>query len=415
MSHKKLTIGLFGFGVVGEGIYRVLQDTQSLNASIKKICIKHIDKERNAPAALFTDNADELLNDEEINVIVELIDDADAAYSIVTKALRQHKSVVSANKKLIANHHQELISLRDEFGVSFLYEAAVCGSVPVIRNLEEYYDNDLLSSVSGIVNGSTNYILTKMKEEQLPYETALKQAQELGFAESDPTLDVEGIDAVNKLTIILKHAYGINEIPEDILYSGITQIHERDIQYAQEKGFNIKLIAQSIQVEAGKVAAFILPTFVDQENRLFSVRNEFNGVLIGSKLADEQFLYGKGAGRYPTSSAVLSDIAALRYDYKYEYKKTALGIRNELSNEVYLQVYVSFESWDTIEKEHFVAIEQVFKSTSRNYIIGTVKLDTLHNAEWFYDKNVSVIALGTGVITDGELVHNAASVLELAQ
>lgn len=411
----KLTIGLFGFGVVGEGIYRVLQDTQSLNAQIKKICIKHIDKERNAPAALFTNNPDELLDDDEINVIVELIDDADAAYTIVSKALSQKKSVVSANKKLIANHLESLLRLRDENGVSLLYEAAVCGSIPVIRNLEEYYDNDLLSSVSGIVNGSTNYILTKMKEEQLPYLTALKQAQELGFAESDPTLDVEGIDAVNKLTIVLKHAYGINEIPEDILYNGITHIHERDIQYATEKGYNIKLVAQSVQTEPGKVAAFVLPTFVSQDSRLFSVRNEFNGVLIGSKLADEQFLYGKGAGRYPTSSAVLSDIAALRYDYNYEYKKSALGIHNELTDEVYLQVYVSFESWDTIEKGDFAAIEQVYKSTARNYIIGTIKLATLHNAEWFYDKSVSVITIGTGVIHEPELVSVEASVLELAQ
>lgn len=410
MSNPKLTIGLFGFGVVGEGIYKVLQDTKSLNASVKKICIKHIDKERNAPAELFTTAASELLEDEEINVIVELIDDADAAYHIVSKALKGGKSVVSANKKLLANHLQELIALRDENKVSLLYEAAVCGSVPVIRNLEEYYDNDLLSSVSGIINGSTNYILTKMKEEQLSYDTALKQAQELGFAESDPTLDVEGIDAVNKLTIVLKHAYGISEIPEDILYNGITHIHERDIAFAGEKGYNIKLVAQSVQVDQGKVAAFVLPTFVAKDSQLYNVRNEFNGVLIGSKLADEQFLYGKGAGRYPTSSAVLSDIAALRYDYKYEYKKSELGISNVLTNEVFLKVYVSFESWDTIDKEDFAEIEQVYKSTTRNYVVGVVQLSVLHNAEWFYDKKVSVIAIGEEVLYQPELAEKVAIV-----
>ncbi|WP_233559629.1 homoserine dehydrogenase [Taibaiella sp. KBW10] len=413
MSNPKLTIGLFGFGVVGEGIYKVLQDTKSLNATVKKICIKHIDKVRNAPAELFTTEADELLADEEINVIVELIDDAEAAYHIVTKALKQKKSVVSANKKLLANHLEELVALRDEHGVSLLYEAAVCGSVPIIRNLEEYYDNDLLSSVSGIINGSTNYILTKMKEEQLSYELALQQAQELGFAESDPTLDVEGIDAVNKLTIILKHAYGINEIPEDILYNGITHINERDIQFANEKGYQIKLVAQSVQVDQGKVAAFVLPTFVAKDSQLYNVRNEFNGVLIGSKLADEQFLYGKGAGRYPTSSAVLSDIAALRYEYRYEYKKSELGIANVLTNEIFLKVYVSFESWDTIDKEEFAEIEQVFKSNTRNYIVGIINLDVLHNAEWFYDKSISVIAIGEEVLYNPELVWDqSASVLE---
>src|SRR3954470_22490119 len=174
---KKSIIGLFGFGVVGEGIYQVLNETPSLNASIKKVCIKHPEKPRNAPASLFTTSYDELLLDPEINVIVELIDDADEAYKIVTTALKQKKSVVSANKKLIAEHLTELIRLQEEQGVSFLYEAAVCGSIPIIRNLEEYYDNDLLQSISGIVNGSTNFILSRIREGKA-YKEALAQAQQ---------------------------------------------------------------------------------------------------------------------------------------------------------------------------------------------------------------------------------------------
>ncbi len=199
---KKLNIGLFGFGVVGEGIYQVLSQKPQLNANIKKIVIKHPDKKRNAPSELFSTEADEILNDEEIDVVVELIDDADAAFEIVKKAMNSGKSVVSANKKMIAENHLELIELQREKNVSFLYEAAVCGSVPILRNLEEYYDNDLLNYIQGIVNGSTNYILTKMRTENESYEIALKAAQENGFAESDPTLDVEGFDAANKLSII---------------------------------------------------------------------------------------------------------------------------------------------------------------------------------------------------------------------
>lgn len=390
-NHKQLVIGLFGFGVVGEGIYKVLEDTKSLNASLKKICIKNPEKSRNAPAALFTTDADELLNDPAINVIVELIDDADAAYSIVSKAIRGGKSVVTANKKMLANHLGELIALRDAHNVSLLYEAAVCGSIPVIRNLEEYYDNDLLSSVSGIVNGSTNYILTKMAAEGQDYQEALAQAQALGFAESDPTLDVEGIDAVNKLTIILKHAYGIDEVPDDIPYCGITQIKPSDIQYAKEKGYHIRLVAQTIQGDDGAVAAFVLPTFVGKESQLYNVNNEFNGVLIGSKLADEQFLYGKGAGRFPTSSAVLSDIAALRYDYTYEYKKSKSSVKLSLKNNAYLKVYVSFESWDAVDQSQFQGIEEVYRSNGKNYIVGVIDVNVLFNTEWFYDKQVSVI------------------------
>ncbi|HWJ26046.1 MAG TPA: homoserine dehydrogenase, partial [Flavisolibacter sp.] len=319
-THKQVTIGLFGFGVVGEGIYQVLQQTPSLNASIKKVCIKHPEKKRNADPSLFTTDYTELLNDPEINLIVELIDDADEAYKIVTGAFKNGKSVVSANKKLIAEHLPELLQLQAAHNVSFLYEAAVCGSIPIIRNLEEYYDNDLLQSISGIVNGSTNFILTKISE-GASYKEALQEAQQLGFAESNPSLDVEGIDPANKLTILLAHAYGIITRPEELLRIGITRLQVTDAAYAEEKNMKIKLVAQACKLANGKVAAFVLPQFVKNENLLFGVKNEYNGVVIESKLADKQFLYGKGAGRFPTSSAVISDISALSYDYKYEYKK----------------------------------------------------------------------------------------------
>lgn len=414
MENKKLVIGLFGFGVVGEGIYNVLQETRSLNAVIKRICIKNSDKQRNAPAELFTTDAATLLEDEEINVVVELIDDADAAFKIVSAAMRNKKSVVTANKKMLAHHLSELIRSRDRHGVSLLYEAAVCGSVPVIRNLEEYYDNDLLSSVSGVINGSTNYILSRMTNEGSAFETALEQAQSLGFAESDPTLDVEGIDAINKLTIILKHAYGIDEVPDDIPYCGISQLRKSDIRYAKEKGAQIKLVARSILNTDGTVSAFVLPTFVKPGHQLFHVHDEFNGVLIGSKLADEQFLYGKGAGRYPTSSAVLSDIAALRYGYKYEYKKSISPSHTaRLQNDIPLKVYVSFDDWEAIDRAEFLEIEEIYKSAQRSYLIGTIGLDTLFNTEWFYDKTVSVVLIALLQLDAGDAVSEYHDALEV--
>ncbi|MBI4945340.1 MAG: homoserine dehydrogenase [Bacteroidetes bacterium] len=391
--NKKLTIGLFGFGVVGEGIYKVLQQTPALDASIKKICIKHPDKKRNAPSELFTANANELLNDDSINVIVELIDDADAAFAIVSAAMKRKKAVVSANKKMIATHFEKLLQLQIENNVSFLYEAAVCGSVPVIRNLEEYYDNDLLNSFSGIVNGSTNFILTKMKEENLNYDTALLQAQQLGFAESNPALDVEGKDAVNKLTIVLKHAYGITANPESILHLGITHLNPFDTKYANEKGYNIKLVANAYQVTENKIAAYVLPTFIVQKNPLYNIRNEFNGVLIGSKLADEQFLYGKGAGRFPTASAVLSDIAALRYNYQYEYKKSSSGVKYQLTGKSVIKIYVSFSDRTLVQENDFIEVEESYLSANINHLIGTILLDDLRNVTWFNNNAVSVIAI----------------------
>jgi homoserine dehydrogenase len=400
-NDKKLTIGLFGFGVVGEGIYRVLKQTPTLHAEIKRICIKHPDKERNAPSGLFTTDAELLLNDEEINVVVELIDDAEAAWHIVSNSLMNGKAVVSANKKMIAAHLAELLQLQEDNQTSFLYEAAVCGSIPVIRNLEEYYDNDMLNSVTGIINGSTNYILTRMNEDGMPYAEALKLAQQLGFAESDPTLDVQGTDAANKLTIILNHAYGIVSAPNDIMCKGITQLHPADSVYAKEKGYSIKLVARAQRVNHTDVAAYVLPAFVGPMSQLFNVRFEFNGVIIGTRLADEQFIYGKGAGRYPTSSAVLSDIAALRYGYKYEYKKSRTGVDYRITNDHVLRVYVSCENMSEIDLPDFISIDETYISQNRKYITGSIRFDKLRKADWLHNPANSVI-----VFQDTEQVEN---------
>lgn len=402
-NHKQLTIGLFGFGVVGEGIYKVLQQTPSLNASIKKICIKHADKKRDADASLFTTSYEEILNDPEINLVVELIDDAAEAYKIVSTALKNKKAVVSANKKLIAEHLPELLQLQKENDVSFLYEAAVCGSIPIIRNLEEYYDNDLLQSICGIVNGSTNYILTKIIDDGLSYHDALQKAQQLGFAESNPSLDVEGIDAANKLTILLAHAYGIITTPNELLYQGITRLHTTDAKFAEEKGYQIKLTAQAFKLSNGKVAAFVLPQFVKPESQLFGVKNEYNGVVIESKLADKQFLYGKGAGRYPTSSAVISDISALSYDYRYEYKKLNRKEKYALSNNYYLKVYVSFNDWSEVNKWDFEQVLEFHSTEERQYLTGLIHVEKLKQASWFGDNSVSVVLLPNS-ITEKEAI-----------
>jgi homoserine dehydrogenase len=244
-AHKQLTIGLFGFGVVGEGLYKVMQQTPSLKATIKKVCIKNPDKKRNAPPELFTTEKDDLLDDPEINVIVEVINESEPAFNIVSKALKSGKDVVSASKKMVAEHLQELLLLQKQTGRSFLYEAAACASIPVIRNLEEYYDNDLLHSIKAIVNGSTNFILTKMFEDNLDFRDALLLAQQLGFAETDPSLDVEGFDAINKWTFLLTHAYGIVERPDSLVFNGIQDIQLSDATVATEKRLDIKLVAQA--------------------------------------------------------------------------------------------------------------------------------------------------------------------------
>jgi homoserine dehydrogenase len=413
-AHKRITIGLFGFGVVGEGLYKVLHQTASLNATIKKICIKDAGKKRNAPEELFTTDKNELLDDETINVIVEVINESDAAFEIVSKALTSGKAVVSSSKKMIAEHLPELLRLQQETGVSFLYESSACASIPVIRNLEEYYDNDLLHSLRAIVNGSTNYILTKMFEDKLDFKTALIQAQQLGFAESDPTLDVEGWDAVNKWVILLCHAYGIVTTTSEILFTGIQNVNENDANVGREKNYEIRLVAQAKKLLNGKVAAFVFPQFVKEDDHLSFVKNEYNGVVIESSFADKQFFYGKGAGSFPTASAVLSDISALRFDYRYEYKKLYHHTPNQLTNDFYIRVYVSFDDWSFIPREKFEWIEEWHAQEGRKYLIAVIHFDHLAKDDWWKKNNTSLILTPDPIIEDMDLRKLKKKSLELA-
>ncbi len=413
-THKQLTIGLFGFGVVGEGLYKVLQQTPSLKASIKKICIKNPGKKRDAPASLFTTDKDELLFDEEINVIVEVIDDANAAFTIISTALRNGKAVVSASKKMIAEHLPEILQLQRETGLPFLCESAACASIPVIRNLEEYYDNDLLHSIKAIVNGSTNFILTKMFEDKLDFTSALLLAKQLGFAESDSKLDVEGYDAVNKWTILLNHAYGIVEHPDHILFTGIQNIQLSDAVVAKEKNFDIKLIAQAKKLGNGKVAAFVLPQFIKLDEPLSFVKNEYNGVVIESGFADKQFFYGKGAGSFPTASAVLSDISALRYNYRYEYKKLYHHQPHQLTDDYYLKVYLSFDDWKYIPREKFEWIEEWHADAERKYLVGVLHVRNLTEATWWKENNTSLILTTEPIIDNLDIINLKKRSLELA-
>ncbi len=413
-THKQLTIGLFGFGVVGEGLYKVLQQTPSLKADIKKVCIKHPDKKRNAPGDLFTTDKDLLLNDPDINVIVEVIDEADAAFRIVSTALRNGKAVVSASKKMIAEHLPEILALQQETGLPFLCEAAACASIPVIRNLEEYYDNDLLHSIKAIVNGSTNFILTKMFEDKLGFSEALLLAQQLGFAESNPGLDIEGYDAVNKWSILLTHAYGIVQNPTGMLFTGIQHIQLSDALVAKEKNYEVKLVAQAKKLQNGKVAAFVLPQFVEQHDHLAFVKNEYNGVVIESSFADKQFFYGKGAGSFATASAVLSDIAALRYDYRYEYKKLYSHTPGALTPDFYLRCYISFDELSRIPREAFEWIEEWHTGQERSYFVGVIAFEKLAANSWWKEKGISLIVMPDAIIENIDIRNLKKRSLELA-
>lgn len=391
---KKLKIGLFGFGVVGQGLHDIIRG-QNLNLEVVKIAIKNPDKQRTLDAHLFTTSHDEILDNPEINTIVELIDDADAAFKIVKKALSNGKNVVSANKKMIATHLEELVQLQADNGTSLLYEGAVCGSIPIIRNLEEYYDNELLHGISGIFNGSSNYILSKIFNEGLAYETALKQAQDLGFAETDPILDVGGYDPKFKLTIATAHAYGLFINPDKILNVGIQNISDADIQYAREKNFKIKLVPTARKISTKQVVTYVLPKFVKADDFLYNVENEYNGVTVQAAFADKQFFFGKGAGGHPTGAAVLSDIAALRYDYRYEYKKYHQQNGLIHTDKVSIEVYLRYVHEYTVEKLEVENISERFARNDYKYVIGSISLKNLiANRDLLLNKDVFIAQTG---------------------
>ncbi|MCI0751606.1 MAG: homoserine dehydrogenase [Flammeovirgaceae bacterium] len=385
---KKIKIGLFGYGCVGQGLYQVLSKTNGLKAEIKKICVKNRNKTRDLSSEIFTYDKNEILFDPEISVVVELIDDATAAFEIVKTALKNGKAVVTANKKMLAENLEEIYQLQQHHGKPVLYEGAVCGSIPILRNLEEYYDNDLLTGIEGIFNGSTNYILTKVFDEKKSYKDALRQAQELGFAETDPSLDVKGFDPKFKLAIAIAHTFGVFVKPENIVNIGIDKLSDLDLKFANERGYAIKLIARAFKKD-NQVFGFVAPQFVETSDPLYQIRNEYNAVQVHSAFAEKQLFVGKGAGSYPTGSAVLSDISALSYDYAYEYKKLNQAHDLTFSNELVVEVFVRFDQRSDISINDFEEFYSGYASQGQHYMQGLVELEKLK--AWAQNPSIGLI------------------------
>ncbi len=411
---KKINIGLFGFGCVGQGLYHVLNNSKGFTANIAKIAVKNKEKERPLEKGIFTFDKQEILDNPEIDLIVELIDDADEAFKIVSYALSKGKHVVTANKKMVATHLKELYDLQHKHNVSLLYEASSCGSIPIIRTLEEYFDNEQIEKLSGIFNGTTNYILTKTISEKLSYEEALKQAQEKGFAESDPTNDVEGFDAKFKAIILALHAFGVIAKPEEVLNIGITTLSPHDINYASEKGYKIKLVPTVKRLTQNEISIFVIPKFVPVTNHLFNVDNEFNGVIVDGEFSGEQFLKGRGAGGNPTGAAVLSDISALSYGYKYEYKKQKQSPDLAFTNNALVKVYLRYNTEADLKKFEFQNISEQYTGGDYHYVIGTIDLkNIIKNKSYLIQNKLFVGIIGEEISSTSQLKATASKSLIL--
>jgi len=306
-----IKIGIIGIGTVGESVIKILENNSDIIEARagKKIIVKHgvvknINKKRNVNISI-SNNPDNILNDNEIDIIVELMGGVEEPYKIVKKALSNGKSVVTANKALLAYHRYELEKLASN--IPFMYEASTAGGIPIIGALRNGLSANHIESIMGIMNGTTNYILTKMINEDALYNDILKEAQELGYAEADPTFDVGGFDTAHKLLILASIAYGIDTKPEDILIEGIENISKIDVDFAKEFGYEIKLLGIAKKIKNG-VELRVHPTMIPQNSMIAKVDGVMNAVSVVGDCVGETMYYGAGAGGNATASAVISDI-----------------------------------------------------------------------------------------------------------
>ena len=317
---KKFNVGILGLGTVGGGTYDILTKNQTLIEKRTGVTIqvtKALARSRrgNAPDTIITDDPDHILGSPDIDLVVECIGGIEPATSFMLQAMKNGKHVVTANKAAVAANYQVLHKTASENGVKFLYEASVGGGIPVLSAIQGNLAGNQFLEVMGIVNGTTNYILTKMTEDGADYADVLKDAQAKGFAEADPTADVEGIDVANKLSILISLLFDQYIAPSDIPTTGISKITGDDIASAKAEGCKIKLIAHA-KIEDGKVTASVAPKKLPESHPLAGVSNEFNAVYITGDMVNEVMLYGKGAGALPTGSAIVGDIISVAKDNK---------------------------------------------------------------------------------------------------
>lgn len=319
MSARTLQIGLAGFGNVGAGVYKnieknrhLLRERSGRDIVVRRIAVRDPAKARTVelPTDLVTTDLNELVEDPEISMIVELIGGIDRAFDLVKSSLENGKAVVTGNKALLAERGQELFAIAEKHNRPIYYEAAVAGGIPIIKTVQESLIGNHIQSVVGIINGTCNYILTRMTEAGLDYEEALGEAKQLGYAEADPTLDINGWDAAHKAIIIASLSYGC-WVPCDSIYvEGIEEINAVDIAFADRLGYTVKLLGViQLHEESGAIEVRVQPSLVPDEHILSSVKGVFNAILVSGDVVGETLFYGSGAGQDPTSSSVIADIA----------------------------------------------------------------------------------------------------------
>jgi homoserine dehydrogenase len=355
---KPIKIGLLGFGTVGTGVVRIVEghqdDLQSkigIPLVIEKILVKHINKPRavQVDAAKLTEDPWEIVNHPEIDMIVEVMGGIEETKKYIMAALEQGKHVVTANKDLMALHGADILRKAVEKGCDVFYEASVAGGIPIIRSLIEGFSSDRITKIMGIVNGTTNYILTKMSQEGADYAEVLKEAQALGYAEADPTSDVEGLDAARKMTILATLGFHASVALDDVTVKGISKVSSSDISYGKQLGYEVKLLGIA-ERQDDLLSISVEPTMVKKTHPIASVNGVFNAVYVYGEAVGETMFYGRGAGELPTATSVVSDMVAVAKNLKLgvtgqravaPYKEKKLKSAEQIMSRYFLRLHVA--------------------------------------------------------------------------
>lgn len=357
---EAISVGLLGLGTVGSGVVKIIEDHQDklmhivgCPVHIKKVLVQDMFKQRRVEmdSTLLTTNPSDVIEDPEIDVIIEVMGGVESTKEYLFEALKRKKHVVTANKDLMAVYGTELLKKATENGCDLFYEASVAGGVPILRSLVDGLASDRITKMMGIVNGTTNFILTKMSKYNSPYEEVLKEAQELGYAEADPTADVEGLDAARKMAILARLGFSMEVDLEDVSVKGISSVTEEDINYSKRLGYTMKLIG--IAERTGeKVEVSVGPTLLPENHPLSSVNDEFNAVYVYGEAVGETMFYGPGAGSLPTATAVVSDLVGVLKNMRIgvngrsavspQYKKQ-MKSPEEIFSQYFLRIHVQDE------------------------------------------------------------------------
>ena len=368
-------IGLLGFGTVGSGVYEIINEKKSSyfadgNASIKRILVRDKSKKRffDNYESLLTDNFEDIINDDEISTVIAVMGGMEPEYTYITRALKKGKNVVTANKEIVARHIEELLNLADENNVAFMFEASVAGGIPIIGSLLETLKINKVDKIQGILNGTTNFILTQMTQNNEDFDVVLKRAQDLGFAEADPTADIEGFDVLRKIGILASLSFGKVIPDEDIYRRGESNISINDIKMAEEWGYSLKYVAEAIQLNDTEYTMSVAPVLMEDDSVISKVNQEYNVVIINGNIIGELCFLGKGAGKDATANAVVSDlIKVLNGDYNYSH----IHFGNELTSKGLHAYKAPFYLRANVEDyEQFNAIvNEVAKVVQKNHIV----------------------------------------------